>query len=260
MGLPVTAISKLVPDVEDLLALEVEDLAGVLLAHLNHHPGHLWSERYSYTKFFEDLLVEPPLGTREYGARNEDANLALMEAWAWLEREGLLVKDAHTAADDAYFISRRGRRMKSRDDLKAYRMANTLPKAQLHPLISSRVYPAFLRGDYDTAVFQAFKEVEVAVRAAGDLPNNIYGEQLMRTAFAHGEGRRPGPLADETLPLGEQAAMAHLFAGAFGTYRNSTGHRHVGTEPVDAADAIVLASQLLRIVDRAKQSSTARAA
>ena len=58
------SISSLVPNVEDLLKLEVEDLAGVLLTHLNNHPGRLWSERYSYAKFFEDLLVPPPLGAQ----------------------------------------------------------------------------------------------------------------------------------------------------------------------------------------------------
>jgi hypothetical protein len=34
----------------------------------------------------------------------------------------------------------------------------------LHPSNTTRVNATFLRGDYDTAVFQAFKEVEVAVR------------------------------------------------------------------------------------------------
>jgi uncharacterized protein (TIGR02391 family) len=255
------AISSLVPNVDDLLALEVEELAGVLLTHLNTHPGHYWNGRYSYSKFFEDLRVAPPLGCPVYVARQEEVNRALMEAWAWLDREGLLVKDADTAADDTFFISRRGQRLKSRQDLEAYRKANILPKAQLHPLIASRVYPAFLRGDYATAIFEAFKEVEVAVRTAGNFSHDLYGDKLMRTAFASAENNKSaGPLADATLPLGEQSAMAHLFAGAFGVYRNSTGHRHVETEAVDAAEVIVFASQLLRTVDRAKQSSAAVAA
>jgi hypothetical protein len=72
----------------------------------------------------------------------------------------------------------------------------------------------------------------------------------MRTAFAAGKNNSAGPLADTKLPPGEQDAMAHLFAGAFGVYRNSTGHRHVPTEPAEAAEVIMFASQLLRIVDR----------
>jgi uncharacterized protein (TIGR02391 family) len=255
-----TSISSLVPNLDDLLALDVEDLAGVLLAHLNTHPGNQWDGRYSYILFFEDMLVAPPLGRQEYGARQSEANSALMEAWAWLEREGLLVKDAQTA-NDFYFISRRGKRLQSREDLEAYRKAIILPKAQLHPLIANIVYPAFLRGDYDTAIFEAFKEVEVAVRAAAKFPQSLHGDKLMRAAFAPKENERPaGPLADTTLPPGEQTAMANLFAGAFGVYRNSTGHRHVEPDAVDAAEVIVLASQLLRTVDRSNQRPASIAA
>jgi len=38
----------------------------------------------------------------------------------------------------------------SPDDFGAYRKAGLLPKAQLHPLIASKVYPAFMRGEYRT--------------------------------------------------------------------------------------------------------------
>jgi Protein of unknown function (Hypoth_ymh) len=74
----------------------------------------------------------------------------------------------------------------------------------------------------------------------------------MRAAFATPNG----PLTDKTLPLGEQEAMGHLFAGAFGVYRNSTAHRYVPTTPEEAAEVIMFASQLLRIVDRMKPRSS----
>jgi hypothetical protein len=57
-------------------------------------------------------------------------------------------------------------------------------------------------------------------------------------------------LTDNTIPKAEQEAMAHLFAGAFGLYRNSTAHRYVPTKPEEAAEVIMFASQLLRLVDR----------
>jgi hypothetical protein len=43
--------------------------------------------------------------------------------------------------------------------------------------------------------------------------------------------------------------MARLFSGAVGVYRNSTGHRHVGTGAEEAAEVIIFASLLLRIID-----------
>lgn len=260
-------ISDLVPDANTLLSLEVEELAGVLLVHLNHSGisfrvsttapfGEL-----NYKGFFKARIPErtpPPLSgpEPEYGAQAEEVNKALMEAWAWLESEAFLVRDPR-AGDNFFFISRRAQRLTSREEFAAYRKAWALPKGQLHPLISSRVYPAFLRGEYDTAIFQAFREVEVAVRLAGGFSASDHGTDLMRAAFRVGKNTGPsGPLTDTTLPLGEQEAMGHLFAGAFGVYRNSTGHRLVPTNPEEAAEVIMLASQLLRIVDRLRPAQT----
>lgn len=122
-----------------------------------------------------------------------------------------------------------------------------------HPRIASEVYPAFLRGKYDTAIFEAFREVEVAVRDAGNFGPNDYGTDLMRDAFRPAEkNHQPGSLTDTQLPVAEQVAMANLFAGAIGLYKNPQSHRHVPTHPDDAAEVIVFASQLLRIVDRLK--------
>ncbi|MGB8525151.1 MAG: TIGR02391 family protein [Candidatus Acidiferrales bacterium] len=155
-----------------------------------------------------------------------------------------------------FFISRRGQRLKSRDDFEAYRKASLLPKGQLHPLIASEVYPAFLRGKYDTAIFEAFREVEVAVREAGKFGPDDYGTELMREAFKPSEKKSqaitPGPLTDTKLPVAEQEAMASLFAGAIGLYKNPQSHRHVPTHAEEAAEVIVFASHLLRLVDRLK--------
>jgi hypothetical protein len=52
--------------------------------------------------------------------------------------------------------------------------------------------------------------------------------------------------------VAEQEAMANLFAGSIGLYKNPQSHRHVPTHAEDAAEVIVFASQLLRIVDRLK--------
>ena len=43
--------------------------------------------------------------------------------------------------------------------------------------------------------------------------------------------------------------MANLFAGAIGTYKNPQSHRNVPTDAETAAEVLMFASQLLRIVD-----------
>jgi uncharacterized protein (TIGR02391 family) len=254
------SLSSLVPNAADLLALEVEELAGVLLIHLNSYEGVSGNSIYqhggiSHHNFFNSLTPTGPFNKPEYGDKQPEVNQALMEAWAWLQSAGLLVEKA-SSTGGWFFVSRRARQIVSRDDFAAYRKAGLLPKAQLHPLIATKVYPAFMRGEYDTAVFQAFREVEVSVRTGGNFAATDYGTDLMRAAFKpsdkKGQPVTPGPLTDTQLPDAEQEAMANLFAGAIGLYKNPQSHRHVPTHAEDAAEVIVFASHLLRIVDRLK--------
>jgi uncharacterized protein (TIGR02391 family) len=244
------AIRELLPDPEDLLALDVSELAGVLLEHLNSFDDYDGLHHYN---FFNDLRNYPP-----YEKPDNRVNEALMEAWDWLLYEGFLAKRGDDGTRAGTFITRRGRRIKSKDDFEVYRKASLLPRGHLHPLIANEVYPAFLRGKYDTAIFEAFREVEVEVRAAGGFEATDIGVPLMRNAFKPAGGTAvPGPLTDTNLPVAEQEAMMALFAGAIGMYKKPQSHRHVPTEGQDAAEVIVFASQLLRIVDRLKAQKAA---
>ena len=176
-------LRSLIPNVNDLLALEVEELAGVLLIHLssygdNSGTGAVSRGSISEYNFFNMLGQHP-----EYPLRQAEVNQALMEAWSWLESEGFLVRDATQSSSPWFLISRRAQQLKSREDFAAYRNASLLPKGQLHPLIATQVYPAFLRGEYDTAVFQAFRELEIAVRSVGKFQAHDIGVPLMRAAF-----------------------------------------------------------------------------
>ena len=168
-----------------------------------------------------------------------------MEAWWWLEREGLLVENP-LVNQGVFFVSRRGRSLQTAEDLKALRHADLLPRKFLHPHLAPKVWGPYLRGDYDIAVFQAFKEVEVAVRHAGNFPATELGTDLMRKAF----DARQGPLSDQNQPKAEREALAHLFAGAIGSYKNPHhSHRNVSITAEEAVELILLANHLLRIVD-----------
>ena len=110
----------------------------------------------------------------------------------------------------------------------------------------------FLRGDYDTAVFQAFKEVEIAVRKAGHYNDTDIGVALMRKAFNVDDGN----LTDPNQQSGEKESLTHLFAGAIGYCKNPPSHRNVDVKAEEATEMIIFASYLLRLVDSREQQTS----
>jgi hypothetical protein len=137
------SLSSLVPNAVDLLSLEVEELAGVLLIHINSSadgPGNTINQHgISSLNFFNALTPRSIRDQPEYGDKQLEVNQALMEAWAWLQSAGLLV-DKTSPNGGWFFVSRRGKQLTSRENFAAYRKASLLPKAQLHPFIASKVY------------------------------------------------------------------------------------------------------------------------
>ncbi len=90
--------------------------------------------------------------------------------------------------------------------------ARRIPKETLHASIREDVWSLYHQGKYDTAVFEAMKAVEVAVREAGEMSDSLLGVKLMRAAFS--PSPNAGPLTDANAEGGEQVARMELFAGA----------------------------------------------
>lgn len=235
------SIHDLIPDVEALLALEPEELAGAVLQDLNTLPPNSTSQlnRHNYT--LKTNFQDYPADKREVVA------MSITEAWVWLEREGLLAPKP-PGGNDWVFITRRGRKLATAADVAAYRRSNLLPRHLLHPRIAQKVWATFLRGDYDTAVFQSMKEVEIAVRNAAGFDSGELGVTLMRKAFHH----ETGPLRETSkeATASEREALMHLFAGTIGLYKNPHSHREVMVNPKEAVEILMLGSHLLGIVER----------
>lgn len=216
--------------------MEPEELAPFVLKFLSSSSGQ------NLNKHNFSLGTDP--GFIEWAEQHrEEASQQFMLAWMWLERELFIA--SRPGEIDWYFITKRGKKVLEEQNFETYKKSNLLPSDNLDPILVRKVKPSFIRGDYDTAVFQAFKEVEVRVRKKAGLTNKEYGVDLMKKAF----GPPSAPLIDKTTSKGEQTARMELFAGAIGTYKNPSSHRDVELDPNEAADIIHIANQLLRIVD-----------
>ncbi len=234
-------IADIFPGVETAVQLEPEELAVPLLEYM----CRMEEGRGNNTPHLGNFLVSESL--RDYaGSRYDEFIKVATEAWMWLLHEGLVAPHPRHGGDWV-FVTRRGKEFRRVGETQKFRAANMLPHDTLDPKLASNVRPPFLRGDYDSAVFEAFKEVEIRVRNLSRSTKDDIGVPLMRKAFRPGEG----PLIDHEQTGGEQQGVTDLFAGAIGSFKNPSSHRDVDlTDPVETVELIGFADLLLRIADR----------
>ena len=139
---------ELLPNAEHLLSLEPEELAGPLLLSLLSLNGDRSMRPEDIISFstMSSVLTNIPESRKKdmdlnYPSECQDKVLfALMEAWQWLQREGFVAPSPTDLSSicsagtiTTYFITRRGLRVETPEDLESYHKVNLLPKGQLHP-------------------------------------------------------------------------------------------------------------------------------
>jgi len=248
------ALADLIPEAEVLLALEPDELGVLLLKVAATWPP---TDNLALDTFLRLQVGQPSLPGQGLAAagsypayQSAEIREAVREAWAWLEGQGLLLPAPNFSVPTTFrVLSRRARRLSQQPDPRKALTSRTMPKAALHPSIREDVWALYHRGQFDMAVFQAMKAVEVAVREASGLPAKEIGTNLMRSAF----DSQTGPLTDAAAEKAEREARSALFAGVIGSYKNPHSHRNVALDdPDEAAEIILLANHLLRIVDSRK--------
>lgn len=250
-------LENAIPDPDALVAMEPEEVGAKLLFIIRANPDYNREAGVTLTGFLAGLRGHGMGAPSIYGGHcTAEVVLAVREAWAWLEAQGLLIPSESINGQNGWRqLSRRARRFENEEAFVGFALARLLPKENLHPAIAEPVWLDFMRGDFDNAVFRAMKAVEVQLRDAAKPPRDEVGVKLARFAF------RPedGPLTDLEAEGGEKDATMNLFAGAMGAFKNPQAHRDVRLDdPVDAASIIMFASYLLRVIDARYERLTAK--
>lgn len=150
--------------------------------------------------------------------------------------------------DEEFFPTKTGFRFLEREFRKVVKEYALVPETYVHPLISKKCFKLLNDGHFESAVLQAFKVIETRIREKINAGSDEVGTKLIRGAF-HPE---KGPLTNYSLPKAEREAFSNYIAGAFGYYKNPCSHRDVNIDFVAAFERVVVASDLLKVIEEAK--------
>lgn len=240
---------------EECLALRIPDLAVAILRRLplldaswvNPHNFAQYTVDGSDGWFSPQRIVTTQVYIPGEGARaaRDALKARLRQAWAWLETQGYVAPD-HSQGGNWKVLTAEGHAIATSPDV-----AGTLRRVQaasqlnidLHPrLRRAGIDATFRSGDTDSAIRDAFADVEDAVRTLAGYGTQDYGVKLMSKAL--GKKGALGMHVDAQLQVGTQ----RMFEGAFAVLRNPAGHGPTGLTVEQAVETVLHADLLMRIL------------
>ena len=150
--------------------------------------------------------------------------------------------------EEEFHPTKKGFRFLEREFNRVIKEYVLMPETYVHPMIVKKSFPLLRNGQFESAVLQAFKTIETSIRKRISADPEDVGVKLIRKAY----NPENGPLTDYDLPKAEREAFCNYIAGAFGYYKNPCSHRDVEMDFISAFDRIVVASNLLKVIEKSK--------
>jgi len=234
---------------ENVLSMTSDELAWALVEDMQARAQNPIAGMISRDNLAGGIM--PVAGVYSDGRKNQELaerlDRAGRAAFALLEKWDLAEPASGMNGRNGYMVlTERGKSATERTDFERVRVRCLLKEEMLHPLLRGRIYGYFAADDLGTAVFEAFKTVEIEVRTASGPSAGEFGRALMKKAFGSG-----GPLTKPTENKGDWDALTGLFAGALHRFRNPGAHTNrTFADVLEAMEELMLASRLLRMVDK----------
>jgi uncharacterized protein (TIGR02391 family) len=158
-----------------------------------------------------------------------------------LKNQGILVKDSYQSDDSYQVLTQKGKEIveKMQDpDAYALRLEEVLKNQDLLNVCLD----VFNEGDYETAIFKAYRFVEEKVREKAQLEARDIGIDLMNKAFKPSNGKL---IVTTCAVPAEQEGVQSLFRGAISFFKNPLSHRTVDYNDRQVARQVIAFAELL---------------
>jgi len=149
---------------------------------------------------------------------------------------------------DVFFSTKNGFSFAEREFKRVIKEYTLMPQTYVHPTIVKKSFALLESLKYESAVLQAFISIETEIREKISAQPEDVGIKLIRQAFHPDNGK----LTDYYLPKAEREAFSNYIAGAFGFYKNPCSHSDSELNSTSVFDKIVVASDLLKIIDNSE--------
>ena len=150
--------------------------------------------------------------------------------------------------EEEFYPTKKGFRFLESEFRRVIKEYVLMPETYVHPMVVEKSFPLLKNGQLESAVLQAFKTIETSIRKRISADAEDVGVKLIRKAF----NPENGTLTDYELPKAEREAFCNYIAGAFGYYKNPCSHRDVEMDSISAFERIVVASDLLKVIEKSK--------